>query len=99
MKEFVRGDAGQSVEGLAHGAGAHVDGGGEGVLHAAARGAAREVIDEHVGVEGTVVHPTGGGGDNLAQRGHNFGHGVVGGVGIDHDAVMGAAFVKVGFLE
>ena len=79
--------------------GIQFDGGGVSVLHAAAGRAAREVIDEGVGVEGTVVHPTGGGGDDLVQRGDDLCHVVVGGVGVDDDAEVAAGFVEVGFLK
>ena len=79
--------------------GVDFDGGGVGVLHASAGRAAREVIEEHVGVEGTIVHPTGGGGDDLVESGDDFVHVVVGGIGVDDDAEVAACLVEVGFLE
>ena len=99
MEEFVRGDAGERVQRLLHHVGIEFDGGGVGVLHAAARGAVGKVIEERVGVEGTIVHPTGGRGDNLVERGNDLGHVVVGGIGVDDHAEVAAGFVEVGFLK
>ena len=62
-------------------------------------GPARKVIKEHVAVEGTIVHPTGRSGDDFVQRGNNLCHVVVGGVGVDDDAKVSAAFVEVGLLK
>ena len=69
------------------------------MLHAATGGAAREVIEEHVGVEGTVVHPSGGCGDNLVQGGDDLFHVVVGRVGVDDYAEVATGFVEIGLLE
>src|ERR1019366_9131312 len=97
--KFVRGDAGERVQRLLHHVGIEFNGGGVSVLHAAACGAVGKVIQERVGVEGTVVHPTGGRGDNLVERGHDLGHVVVGGIGVDDDAEAASGFVEVGLLK
>src|ERR1019366_3971701 len=97
--KFVRGDAGERVQRLLHHVGIEFNGGGVSVLHAAACGAVGKVIQERVGVEGTVVHPTRGRSDNLVECGDEFCRVVVGGVGVDDDAEMAAGFVEVGLLK
>ncbi len=93
------GNAGQGIQRVLQTVCIQVDGGGEGMLHAAASRAAREVINESVGVERTVVHPTGGGGDNLVQGGNDFCLVVVGGIGIDDYAEMAAGLVEVELIK
>src|SRR5208282_5266909 len=69
------------------------------VLHAAATRAAGKVIEERVSIVGAVVHPTSRSGDNFVQRGDEFFHVVVGGIGVDDDAIVAAGLVEIGFGE
>src|SRR6266567_2706014 len=99
MKEFVCCNAGQGIQRVLQTVCIQVDGGGEGMFHAAASRSAGEVINEGIGVERTVVHPTGGGGDNLVQGSNDFCHVVVSGIGIDDYAEMAASLVEIGLAR
>ncbi len=69
------------------------------MFHAASRRPVREVVNEHVVVEGSIVHPTGGRGCDFMQHAYDLCHVVVGSIGIHDHAIMPAAFVKIGFLK
>src|SRR5262249_38680526 len=68
MEEFVRGDCVDRIKSSVNGLGIYVNGGGVSMLHATSRRPAREMVEERVCVEGTIVHPGNCGGDDLAHR-------------------------------
>src|ERR1700723_2222836 len=65
------------------------------MLHAAARRSMGEMIEEHIVIEGTIAHPTGCCGHDFAQHGDDLIHIVVGGFGVNHNAIMSAALVEI----
>src|SRR5579862_5901146 len=99
MEKLVGGDGIEWVKTLLDGSGVDFDRGGVGVLHSASRRAAGKVVEKRVAVEGTVVHPAGRGGDDLVQRSDNFIGVVVGRIGVNDDAKVGAGLIEIFFLE
>src|SRR3984893_4779907 len=99
MEKFMRGDSLQRDGTLLERLGTDVDSGRKAVFHAAPRRPVREVVNEHVVVERSIVHPTGGRGCDLMQHAYDLCHVVVGGIGIHDHAIMSAALVKIGFLK
>src|SRR6202043_3903077 len=67
----------------------------ESMLHTAARRSPRKMIEEHVGVKRTVLHPIRRRGYDLVQHAHDLLHVIVAGFRIHDDTVMSAAVVKI----
>ena len=99
MKEFVGGDAGQRSKILLEQVGIDFDRGGVGVLHASAAGAAREMEEESVGIERTIVHPRHRRGDDPVQGRDDQCGIVVGWIRVDDHTEVPAGFVEVCLLE
>src|SRR5690348_6855252 len=99
MKKLVGSDHIERIKTLLDGVGIEFNGGGVGVLHAASRWTAREMIEERVSVEGPVIHPGDGGGYDFVKVGNDFFGIVVGEIGINDDAEVGAGFVEIFFRE
>src|ERR1700735_1196147 len=69
------------------------------MLHAATAGAAREMIEKHVAIEGTIIHPSGRCRNNFMESRYDFLHVVVGGIGVDNHAKVSARLVEIGFRK
>src|SRR4051794_15870951 len=69
------------------------------MLHASARGTAREMVEEDVLLEGAVVHPSDSRRDDSLKGLSDLIDFVIGGIGIDNDAEMRASFIEIRFLE
>src|SRR5438067_11146744 len=73
--------------------------GGVGVLHTSAAGGSRDMIDEKIGVERAVIHPSGFRGNNAADYASDLLQVVVCGIGVDQDAIVASRIVEISFVE
>src|SRR5580692_3863079 len=69
------------------------------MLHTAPGWRSWKMIDEHVAVEGTIIHPVARSRRDFVQHGSNCCHVVVARLGIDNYAIVSASFVEIRFLE
>src|SRR5882672_7691952 len=99
MEELVRGHGGKLAGIGLERCAAEFDGGGVGVLHAAVAAIRREVEEEKVVLERTVLHPSGLGVYDFAESVGEAGQVTKIGGGVDYDAVMAAVFDESRFLE
>ena len=99
MEKFVCGYARQSPRAVGQSVRIQIDRGRESVLHPTAAGPTRKVVEKHIGVEGTVIHPTGGGGYDLVQLANDLRNVVVGRFRVHDHAIVSAAFVEIRFLK
>ena len=65
MEKFVRRHRRQNLGAASERVGVQINRGRVSVFHAAAPRPARKMVEKHIRIEGTVVHPTGGGGNDL----------------------------------
>ena len=99
MKELVGGYIAQRIRIPSQPAGADFDGSRVSMLHAAASGAARKMIDKHIASERLVMHPVRGRRNQAPQHGHDLFHVVVGGIRVHDYSIVRGSLVEIGFLE